>query len=57
MTSRQLRGNWRTFRLSIEEDVSIDFSRLSRQIDTLIGFGVDGSYINGKSGEFYDQSE
>lgn len=57
LTAESLQGNWGTLLLPINEDDSIDFESLSVQIETLIGFGVDGIYTNGTAGEFYNQSE
>ncbi|MFC3196855.1 dihydrodipicolinate synthase family protein [Parapedobacter deserti] len=51
------RGNWGTLLLPINEDDSIDFERLSVEIDVLIDAGVDGIYSNGTAGEFHTQTE
>lgn len=52
-----IRGNWATLMLPINEDESIDFGRLEDEIDQLIAFNVDGIYSNGTAGEFYNQTE
>lgn len=57
MSEPLIRGNWATLMLPINNDDSIDFSRLADEIDTLIRFGVDGIYSNGTAGEFYNQTE
>lgn len=51
------RGNWGTLLLPIEPDDSIDFSRLSSEIDALIAAAVNGIYSNGTAGEFHTQTE
>ncbi|MCH5686909.1 dihydrodipicolinate synthase family protein [Niabella sp. W65] len=51
------KGNWGTLLLPIEPDNSIDFSRLSVEIDALIAAAVDGIYSNGTAGEFHTQTE
>ncbi len=50
-------GNWATLLLPINEDESIDESRLVDEIDVLVGVGVSGIYTNGTAGEFYAQTE
>ncbi len=57
MTSTDLRGNWATILLPINEDESIDFRRLEIQINHLIQAGVNGIYCNGTAAEFYNQTE
>jgi dihydrodipicolinate synthase/N-acetylneuraminate lyase len=52
-----LKGNWATLLLPIAADDSIDFARLSEEIDILIAAGVDGIYSNGTAGEFHNQTE
>ncbi|WP_117192712.1 dihydrodipicolinate synthase family protein [Rhizobium terrae] len=52
-----MRGNWATLLLPINDDDSIDFSRLADEIDRLIAAGVDGIYSNGTAGEFHNQTE
>lgn len=51
------RGNWGTLLLPINDDDSIDFERLSDEIDLLIAARVDGIYSNGTAGEFHTQTE
>ena len=43
--------------LPINQDESIDFSRLADEIDALLFSGVDGNYSNGTAGEFHSQNE
>lgn len=50
-------GNWATVFLPIEEDESINYEKLSDQIDLLISMKVNGLYSNGTAGEFYNQTE
>jgi len=57
LSHSKLRGTWGTLLLPINEDDSIDFSRLTDQIDVLLGSGVQGIYSNGTAGEFYSQTE
>ncbi|MCH5599835.1 dihydrodipicolinate synthase family protein [Niabella ginsengisoli] len=57
LNNNTCRGNWGTLLLPINADESIDFSRLSTQIDLLIAAGVDGIYSNGTAGEFHTQTE
>lgn len=51
------RGNWGTLLLPINPDDSIDFDRLSDEIEALIDAAVDGIYSNGTAGEFHTQTE
>jgi len=57
LTAASCRGNWGTLLLPINEDDSIDFTRLSDEIDLLISARVDGIYSNGTAGEFHTQTE
>lgn len=57
LTATSCRGNWGTLLLPINEDDSIDFLRLSDEIDLLIAARVDGIYSNGTAGEFHTQTE
>jgi dihydrodipicolinate synthase/N-acetylneuraminate lyase len=57
LTSKNLRGNWGTLLLPINADDSIDYLRLSEEIDKLIEAGLDGIYSNGTAGEFHNQTE
>ncbi len=43
--------------LPINTDDSIDYQRLSDEIDRLIEAGLDGIYSNGTAGEFHNQTE
>lgn len=57
LTKHTCRGNWGTLLLPINPDDTIDFSRLSREIDVLIAARIDGIYSNGTAGEFHTQTE
>jgi len=57
LTSQQISGTWGTTLLPINKDESIDFGRLSHDLDYLLTSGVDGIYTNGTAGEFYAQTE
>jgi dihydrodipicolinate synthase/N-acetylneuraminate lyase len=57
LTAQTLKGNWATLLLPINEDDSIDYARLSDEIEYLVASGVDGIYSNGTAGEFHNQSE
>lgn len=57
LTSKNLKGNWGTLLLPINTDDSIDYQRLSEEIDRLIEAGLDGIYSNGTAGEFHNQTE
>lgn len=52
-----IQGNWATLLLPINSDDSIDYSRLSDEIDYLIFSKVSGIYSNGTAGEFFTQTE
>lgn len=57
LTATTLKGNWATLLLPINADDTIDYKRLSGEIDYLIAAGVDGIYSNGTAGEFHNQIE
>ncbi|MBN1352481.1 dihydrodipicolinate synthase family protein [candidate division KSB1 bacterium] len=57
LSAKNLRGNWATLLLPINEDDSIDFVRLADEIDILISMKVSGIYSNGTACEFYNQTE
>ena len=57
LESTEIYGNWSTILLPIEEDESINYDKLSRQIDQLITMRVNGIYSNGTAAEFYNQTE
>lgn len=57
LKSHEIRGNWATLLLPIEEDDSINFEKLAAEIDTFISMKVSGIYSNGTAGEFYNQTE
>lgn len=54
---QNLRGNWGTLLLPVNEDDSIDHSRLGEELDRMIAAGIDGIYSNGTAGEFHNQTE
>jgi 4-hydroxy-tetrahydrodipicolinate synthase len=57
LKSDDIFGNWATIFLPIEKDESINYDKLSAQIDLLISMKLNGIYSNGTAGEFYNQSE
>jgi len=57
LTRNNLKGNWGTLLIPVNADESIDYTRLSGEIDYLIGAGLDGIYSNGTAGEFHNQTE
>ena len=57
LTHQNLRGNWGTLLLPINDDESIDFARLSDEIDYLIAAKMDGIYSNGTAGELHNITE
>ncbi len=57
LSSDQIRGTWAPIVLPINADDSIDFARLSAEIDVLLATGVNGLYSNGTTAEFYNQTE
>lgn len=57
LTYKNLKGNWGTLLLPINNDDSIDFSRLSDEIDYLINAKIDGIYSSGTAGELHNITE
>ncbi len=57
MKANELKGTWGTVLLPINEDESIDFERLERELVYLIKSGLAGLYTNGTAGEFHTQTE
>lgn len=57
LKSSEIYGNWATIMLPIEKDDSINYQKLSVQINLLIDAKVSGIYCNGTAGEFYNQTE
>lgn len=57
LTAKTLRGNWATLLLPINDDDSIDYARLSDEIDYMIQAKPDGMYSNGTAGELHNQTE
>lgn len=57
LTASDCRGNWGTLLLPINDDDSIDFEKLSDEIDALLAAGVNGIYSNGTAGEFHTQTD
>lgn len=55
--AEEIRGNWATILLPINDDESIAFDRLADEVDFLMTTGADGVYTNGTAGEFYTQTE
>jgi dihydrodipicolinate synthase/N-acetylneuraminate lyase len=50
-------GNWSTLLLATKNNGSIDYAKLSDEIDCLIASKPNGIYSNGTAGEFYAQAE
>jgi dihydrodipicolinate synthase/N-acetylneuraminate lyase len=57
LKANEIRGNWASLLLPINDDESIDFARLADEIDVLIACKTDGIYSNGTACEFFAQSE
>ncbi len=57
LTAKTLVGNWGTLLLPINEDDSIDFERLSEEMEVMIAARINGIYSNGTAGEFHNQTE
>jgi dihydrodipicolinate synthase/N-acetylneuraminate lyase len=57
LTAKNLRGNWGTVLLPVNDDDSFDYDRLSAEVDYLIASKVNGIYTNGTAGEFHNQTE
>lgn len=57
LSSAEIFGNWATLLLPIEKNDSINYQKLSEEIDFLIMAKVNGIYSNGTAGEFYNQTE
>ena len=57
LTAKDLKGNWGTLLLPINNDDSIDYVRLADEIDYFISAKLDGIYSNGTAGEFHNQTE
>ena len=57
LQSADIRGVWGSLLLPLNQDESIDWSALERQIRCLSQSGVNGMYSNGTACEFFAQSE
>jgi 4-hydroxy-tetrahydrodipicolinate synthase len=57
LRAADIRGNWATLLIPINNDDSINYNSLSAEIDALIAMQVNGIYSNGTAGEFYNQTE
>ncbi len=57
LTKNNLKGNWGTLLLPVNRDESIDYAKLSEEIDYLTAAGLNGIYSNGTAGEFHNQTE
>jgi 4-hydroxy-tetrahydrodipicolinate synthase len=57
LKASEIRGNWGTLLLPVNDDDSIDYRRVEEEIDVLIEMQVNGIYSNGTAGEFYNQTE
>lgn len=56
LKSEEIFGNWGTLLLPINEDESIDWSRLEDELDFILDAEVNGVYTNGTAGEFLTQT-
>jgi len=50
-------GNWETLLLATDQKGTIDYTRMSDEIDALVSSAPNGIYSNGTAGEFYTQTE
>lgn len=57
LAGEEIYGNWATLLMPVNDDESIDLSKLKEEIDILISMEVNGIYSNGTAGEFYNQTE
>ncbi len=57
LTAADIRGNWATLLIPVNNDDSINYNNLGEEIDALIAMQVNGIYSNGTAGEFYSQTE
>src|SRR5687767_7071958 len=57
LQAAEIRGNWATLLIPINNDDSINYNSLEAEIDALIDMQVNGIYSNGTAGEFYNQTE
>ena len=57
LKSHEIKGSWATLLLPVEADDSINYDKLSGQVDQLIEMKVSGIYSNGTAAEFYNQTE
>lgn len=57
LQAAEIRGNWATLLVPVNNDDSINYNSLSAEIDTIIEMQVNGIYSNGTAGEFYNQTE
>lgn len=56
LTYASLRGNWATLLLATDRDGTLNYSKMSDEIDALISSRPDGIYSNGTACEFYSQN-
>ncbi|GAB3909452.1 dihydrodipicolinate synthase family protein [Mucilaginibacter boryungensis] len=57
LNANNLKGNWATLLLPVNDDETFNYQKLAEEIAMLIAVGVDGIYSNGTAGEFYNQTE
>ena len=57
LQAADIRGNWATLLIPVNNDDSINYNNLGEEIDALIAMQVNGIYSNGTDGEFYNQTE
>lgn len=57
LAAHEIRGNWATLLPAWTDAGTLDAPRVRDEIETLIGYGVDGIYMNGTAGEFHEQTD
>jgi len=57
LSAAEIIGNWATLLLPVNQDDTIDFTRLEEEIDVLMAVHPDGIYAHGTAGEFYNLTE
>lgn len=57
LKSGEIYGNWATLLLTTEKDGTLNYKKLSEEMDVLIASRPNGIYSNGTAGEFYAQTE
>lgn len=57
LKEHEIYGNWATLLLATDETGTIDYLKLTDEIDILVASKPNGIYSNGTAGEFYTQTE